>query len=180
MRSRADGRSDLDSSLQSPSQVAVDESGNGRPLCVSRWQQLRKADYPVRHCLHRGGTGRAGYHGDGGPTDRVALAVPTDAAVDRSGDLFTGDTGNHRIRRVAPSGTIWTVNGGPSDGLDEGALATNPMIALVAVAVCFGKSVLLQEVRAPHSPDGPFRHPREGGRHRAARFQKRWGTGRRG
>ena len=127
-----------------------------------------------------GGQGGQAITGTAARPTGFALAVPTDVAVDRSGDLFTGDTGNHRIRRVAPSGTIWTVNGGLSDGLDEGALATNPMIALVAVAVCFGKPVLLQEVRAPHSPDGPFRHPREGGRHRAARFQKRWRTGRKG
>lgn len=52
-----------------------------------------------------------GFSGDGGPALQALLKNPTDVAVDDSGALYIADTGNHRIRRVAPDGTISTVAG---------------------------------------------------------------------
>jgi sugar lactone lactonase YvrE len=57
------------------------------------------------------GTGTAGYSGDGGPATSAQLCTPAGVAVDSSGNLYIGDTGNHRVRKVAVGGTISTVAG---------------------------------------------------------------------
>jgi hypothetical protein len=54
------------------------------------------------------GTGAAGFSGDNGPASAAALNLTGGAplAVDRAGDVFIGDGGNNRVRRVdraAPS-----------------------------------------------------------------------------
>jgi sugar lactone lactonase YvrE len=43
-----------------------------------------------------------GYSGDGGPALRAALASPHGVAVDRAGNIYIADTGNNRIRMIAP------------------------------------------------------------------------------
>jgi sugar lactone lactonase YvrE len=66
---------------------------------------------PVATISTAAGTGVAGYAGDGGPAALAQLSFPAGLASDRFGNLFIADTQNHRIRRVAPSGTITTVAG---------------------------------------------------------------------
>ncbi len=74
------------------------------------------------------GNGSEGFAGDGGPATSAELFDPQDVGVDPEGGILIADSGNRRIRRVAPDGTISTVVGngaatGPSeDGV--GALAT--------------------------------------------------------
>ncbi len=46
---------------------------------------------------HRGGGG------DGGPARSAELARPHGVCVDRAGNVFIGDTLNHRVRRVSPA-----------------------------------------------------------------------------
>jgi uncharacterized protein (TIGR03437 family) len=63
------------------------------------------------------GRSMAGFAGDGGAATGALLNIPSDVAVDASGNLFIADSGNNRVRRVdAPSGTIGTIAGGVSDG----------------------------------------------------------------
>ncbi len=47
------------------------------------------------------GTGTRGFSGDGGPATGAQLAGPVGVFVDAAGNLFIGDSGNHRIRKVA-------------------------------------------------------------------------------
>ncbi|MVM31458.1 hypothetical protein GO755_15540 [Spirosoma sp. HMF4905] len=49
--------------------------------------------------------------GDGGPAINAAINAPTGVAVDGTGNLFIADQDNHRVRKVAPDGTITTVAG---------------------------------------------------------------------
>src|SRR5262249_32441102 len=61
--------------------------------------------------------GRAGSSGDGGAATGALLNIPSGIAVDGAGNLFIGDSGNNRVRRVdAASGTILTIAGGNSNG----------------------------------------------------------------
>ncbi|HEX2032177.1 MAG TPA: SMP-30/gluconolactonase/LRE family protein [Actinomycetota bacterium] len=51
------------------------------------------------------------FAGDGGPADEALLAYPGALALGPDESLYIADTGNRRIRRVLPDGTIETVAG---------------------------------------------------------------------
>jgi uncharacterized protein (TIGR03437 family) len=82
------------------------------------------------------GTGLPGYAGDGGPAtsaklslQTTGLAIPGGLALDSAGNLFIADTGNHRIRRVSPSGLITTVAGAGTNGFSgDGGPAINAQL----------------------------------------------------
>jgi hypothetical protein len=63
------------------------------------------------------------FAGDGGPATAARLYHPTGLAIDAPGNLFIADTGNHRIRKVSPDGTITTVAGSGPIGTDKGVVA---------------------------------------------------------
>ena len=58
------------------------------------------------------GNGVAGFAGDGGPATNAELNNPLSVAVDNAGNLLIADSGNFRVRRVAPTGTISTTGNG--------------------------------------------------------------------
>jgi poly(3-hydroxybutyrate) depolymerase len=71
------------------------------------------------------GTGTAGFSGDGGPAATAQLQAPWGLAVDGAGNLYIADTWNHRVRKVAPDGTITTVAGTGTRGFSgDGGQAT--------------------------------------------------------
>ena len=51
------------------------------------------------------------FTGDSGPAVEARLYAPKGVAVDAAGNLYIADVGNHRIRRVDPSGIITTIAG---------------------------------------------------------------------
>ena len=72
------------------------------------------------------GNGTAGFYGDGGPATNANLNYPRGLAVDVYGNLYIGDTGNNRIRKVGTNGIITTVAGNGTAGYSgDGAAATN-------------------------------------------------------
>jgi hypothetical protein len=74
------------------------------------------------------GNGTAGYAGDGGPANMAKINSPRGIAALPDGGFLIADSGNHRIRRVAPppDWTITTVAGNATDGYaGDGGLATN-------------------------------------------------------
>ena len=94
-------------SLNRPSALAVDslgsvyiaDTGNNRVMALAPGGQLTLF----------AGTGTAGFSGDGGPATAAALKAPAGLAVDSAGNVYIADTGNNRLRQVAPGGTIHTV-----------------------------------------------------------------------
>ena len=90
------------------------------------------------------GNGVAGFSGDSGPATQAMLNGPTSVAVDASGNVFIGDSGNFRIRRVdAISGIISTVAGSGAQGFaGDGAAATSASFGnYITVAVDPGGNV---------------------------------------
>ena len=57
------------------------------------------------------GNGQDGFSGDGGQATMASLSRPNAVAADAAGNLYAGDAGNSRVRRIAPDGTISTVAG---------------------------------------------------------------------
>jgi sugar lactone lactonase YvrE len=57
------------------------------------------------------GTGAAGVSGDGGPATAAQLYGPSAVAIASDGAIYIADSGNNRVRKVAPDGTISTIAG---------------------------------------------------------------------
>src|SRR4051794_36617015 len=81
-------------------------------------------------------SGLYGFGGDGGPAADALLKKPTGLAVDPQGDIFVVDSGNSRVRKIEPSGTITTIAGsGVSGYLGDGDQATLARVSPTGVAV---------------------------------------------
>ena len=130
-----DGGPATSAGLHAPAGVAVDSAGN-----------LYIADtfnYRIRKVNAAGiittfaGSGAGGFGGDGGPATSALLAAPTSVAADSAGNVFIGDYGNSRIRKVNPAGIISTVAGTGGNGYSgDGGPATSALFHyIMGVAV---------------------------------------------
>ena len=102
-----DGGPAVQAQLAEPSGVAVDSVGN-LYIADRRNHRIRRVD-PSGTIATIAGTGEAGFSGDNGLAKDAMLRLPHDVAMDGAGNLYIADWGNHRIRRVDPSGTIATI-----------------------------------------------------------------------
>jgi hypothetical protein len=76
------------------------------------------------------GTGAAGFGGDGGSATSGTLSQPMAVAWVSDGSALVADFGNHRIRRISPSGQITTVAGTGTDGYSgDGGPATSAQLS---------------------------------------------------
>jgi hypothetical protein len=80
--------------------VAVDAAGN--LFIADGNNRIRRVDAATGVISTVAGIGSSGFSGDGFRATRAFLHQPTGVAVDAAGDLFIADTGNYRIRKVAP------------------------------------------------------------------------------
>ena len=104
-----EGGQAVQATLSLPHGVAVDSSGNVF-IADSGNARIHRVD-PSGIITTVAGTNVQGFTGDGGPATLARVYVPSGVAVDAAGNIFIADTGNRRIRKVAPSGTITTVAG---------------------------------------------------------------------
>ncbi len=120
-----DGGPAIDAELRYPNCVAVD--GHGTLFVTdpqsSRVRRISATDHTITTVV---GTGRDGDSGDGGPATDAEIKYPNSLAVDGDGNLYLGDNGTHRVRRVsAVDNTITTVAGTGDEGGDgDGGPAT--------------------------------------------------------
>jgi sugar lactone lactonase YvrE len=119
-----DNRPASEAALAAPADVALDAAGN---LYVAD-----NGHHRIRRIDNNGiittvvGTGEAGFSGDGGPATAARLRNPSAIAFDAAGNLYIGEAGNLRIRRVdRTTGIITTVAGTGAFGFSgDGGLAT--------------------------------------------------------
>jgi len=91
------------------SDVAVDSAGN-LYIADAQNNRIRKVS-PGGIISTAAGNGTQGYSGDGGPATNAHLDGPASVAVDSAGNLYIGEQGNDRVRKVSRDGTITTVAG---------------------------------------------------------------------
>jgi len=127
-----DGGPATEAQLHYPSGLAVDTSGN-LYIADTNNNRIRKVDSSGIITTVAGsgptGWGQGGYSGDGGPAIEARINMPTDVAVDASGNLYIADKYNARIRKVDPNGIITTIAGNGSWGYSgDGGSATEAML----------------------------------------------------
>ena len=122
-RFNGDGASASSASLNFPSSVFKDASGN--LYIADLWnRRIRKVD-ESGIISTVAGNGLSGFSGDGGPATLASLSVPSDVFIDRSGNLYIVEPTLDRIRRVDESGIISTVAGNGLSGFSgDGGPAT--------------------------------------------------------
>lgn len=110
-----DGGSPLAARFLAPQAIALDAGGN---LFVADTGNHRIRRIPPGGIIQTvAGTGTAGYDGDGRAGTQSQLNAPCGIAADSKGNLYIADTGNHRIRRLSPSGILTTFAGDGTAGL---------------------------------------------------------------
>ena len=139
-----DGGLAIAARLADPHGLAIDATGN---LYVAGWDgnRIRRID-TVGMIATFAGTGELGYGGDGGPATKAHLHHPLGVAVDAAGNVYVGEDGGGRVRRIDTGGVISTFAGtGDSDfGGDRGP-ATSAQVGPFGVATSTDGSVYLAE-----------------------------------
>jgi sugar lactone lactonase YvrE len=106
--------------------VAVDRAGS-LYIADAGNDRIRKVD-PSGRISTIAGSGIRGFSGDGGPAATAELASPNVVAVDRDGNIYIGDWGSHRVRKVDQNGTITTFAGTGPNYPDDGGPATQALL----------------------------------------------------
>ena len=113
-----DGGTARNARLLSPSGLARDAAGN---LYIAERDNFRvRKVSPAGTITTLAGSGTGGYSGDGGPATAAQLFAPAAVAVDAAGNVYIADTGNARVRKVTPQGTISTFAGNGTQGTSTG------------------------------------------------------------
>ncbi len=102
-----DGGLATSASLNTPTAVAVDASGN---VYIADSNNNRIRVVANGNINTFAGNGNAGYSGDGGAATSASLYTPRGVAVDANGVVYIADTNNHVVRKVS-AGTISTIAG---------------------------------------------------------------------
>ncbi len=132
-----DGGVATDARFDWPHEVRVDRTGN-LFIADTRNHVIRRIDAVTRVVSTIGGTGVAGYGGDGGPAVEAMFNQPHSVVLDDAGGILVADTINHRVRRIdLVSGVVTTILGTGKNRLPrDGAVAANePVLGPRSLAV---------------------------------------------
>lgn len=140
-----DGGAAMVAELNSPTGVAVDQSGNIYVADIS--------NSCVRMVNNNGiittiaGNGTLGYSGDGGAAISAELGSPIAVAVDALGNIYIADYSESTIRKVNTSGIISTIAGNGTWGYSgDGGQATSAEISdPTGIAVDGSKNVYIAD-----------------------------------
>lgn len=107
--SGGDGSPATAAGLCQPRSVGVDSAGNLYISDNCLWRVRKVSTAGIISTV--AGNGTNGYSGDGGPAVNASFANVNGMAVDAAGTIYVADSGNARIRKITPGGTISTVAG---------------------------------------------------------------------
>ena len=128
-----DGGLAIAARLGDPHGLAFDATGN---LYVAGWDsnRIRRID-TVGGITTFAGTGDLGFGGDGGQAAQARLHHPLGVAVDPAGNVYVGEDGGERVRRIDTAGVITTFAGTGNSGYGgDGGPATQARVRAFGVA----------------------------------------------
>jgi hypothetical protein len=129
-----DGGPATSASLAAPAGIAVLPDG-GFVVAEYEASRVRRVS-PGGTITRLAGTGSPGSSGDGGAATAARVDHPVGVAPTSDGGVLIGDSGNHRIRKVMPNGTIATVAGrGQSGYAGDGGPATEARLSFPYAAL---------------------------------------------
>lgn len=80
-----------------------------------------------------------------GSAGSAQFAYPYGIAVDRDGNVYVGDDGNRRVRKISPAGAVSTLAGTGASGSVDGDQASATFRSTAGLAVAADGSVLVSE-----------------------------------
>lgn len=128
----ADGAARTQARFADPFGVAVDREGNVYVADGGESNRVRKITPEGIVSTLAGGAPEG--HRDGAGAS-AAFHTPSGLAIDRRGNLYVADTGNNRIRKITPEGTVSTIAGDGVAGHADGVGVAAQFNAPVGVAV---------------------------------------------
>ena len=138
-----DGGPGIEAALYWPTALELDADGN--LYIADTFNHVVRRLAPDGTISTVVGTGAEGFAGDGGPASAASLSEPFGLALDVDGSLYVSDRGNHRIRRVDPSGIIDTVVGTGVDGLGRAGPALDSPLGYPARVAVDGDHLLIAD-----------------------------------
>jgi uncharacterized protein (TIGR03437 family) len=115
-----DGRSALQTALNTPVEVTLDPAGG---LYISELQRVRCVAAATGIINTVAGNGTFGFSGDGGSATMAVLNAPVGIALN-GGSIYVADQNNDRVRQISAGGSLSTVAGGGAAGsLGDGLTA---------------------------------------------------------
>lgn len=116
----------LDVNFSGPEGVCLD--GQGHIIVTDRTNNRIRKIAPDRTVTTIAGTGEKGYAD--GPAAVAKFSFPWRSAVDAQGNIYVADRDNHKVRKIAPDGTVSTLAGstaGYADGVGAAAKFNQPL-----------------------------------------------------
>ncbi len=118
-----DGAAATSARMNQPRDAAADSSGNVY-IADSGNNRIRRVDTSGNISTFAG-TGAASSTGDGGAASSASLNGPEKLTVDSSDNIYIGETGGNRVRKIDASGIISTIVGLGPTAVGDGAAAAS-------------------------------------------------------
>jgi hypothetical protein len=116
-----------------PAGIAYDQQADVLYISDNGNHCIRKLDLGAGVVTTFAGFPQAGFNDATG--QQAQFNLPVGLAIDQQGNLFVGDLGNHRLRRITPGAVVTTFAGSGSAGFADGGSKAAQFNGIAGVAV---------------------------------------------